>query len=966
VRRADSNGVDDDDCDPDPRELAGSIVASLIRYVRRAAGDDAVARVLQLAGEERSADELLDDSAWRTVDDVVALADAATVVTGDPDVGRRAGEELFRQSVDGGFVNFILANGSPGAALVSLVAYGSKMANGRPIEPIAMTERELVLRARAAFPPNRFICGFGPGYWAQVPALFGAQGTVIEESCQCRGDDHCTFRVRWDQDAVVPANEVAESEEAADRIIASFERLQETASDLARADNVPTVLERIVGGADRALLAPKWVVALTSAGMGTDTSNDNAEDGRLSVASRGFTQEEADVVARRLLADRDDDAFGLPLVVDLASHRAHYGIVAALLPAGATVGEIDRRLLAAYAGHATAALEAVLSRELARRNHAVAQALLDLARTLAAVTSTDDVCERLALAVPDVAECEVATVWRWNAPDRALDLVSWSGTHLAPSPADRIVEEDVPPGIVATGDALLLDAEACGAFLSESERAAAGTVQCAVVPIRARGELLGVVTAAFAERHSTDDAELLGRLHGLADLAATALDNALLLDHMRHQALHDSLTGLPNRPLLKDRVQQAIRRAHRTDGGLTLMFIDLDRFKYVNDTLGHVAGDELIRLAGIRMLGCVRDVDTLARMGGDEFVLLLADTAELSEAGVVAEKLIDALHEPFAVSGHQLHISCSIGISVWPRHGLTFGELLQHADSAMYEAKAGGRNTFAVHSGLVSRRRELLDLEHRLHTAIQREELAVVYQPQIHLPTMRLLGVEALVRWDHPELGRLGPDRFVPLAEETGVITRIDAWVREQAFAQARRWIDAGVPLRVSVNVSTADLRRAELVADLRVALRDSGLPATSVELEITDRVALGEEDLQPRLQALADLGVRLAIDDFGVGSSVLGRLQHGPFHTLKIDRSLVSQIDGAARRAPIVQALAAMAHQLELEVVAEGVETASQGGLLRSYGCEMAQGYLFSPPVEAEAVAGLVETLVRGARPDT
>ena len=940
--------------DVDPRDIAGSIVASLVRYVRRAAGDRGLERMLQLAGEKRTAAELLDDSAWRTVEDVFALADAATTITGDPDIGRRAGEELFRQSVEGGFANFILANGSPGAALVNLVAYGSKMAQGRPVEPIEVHDQELVLRARADFTPHRFICGFGPGYWAQVPSLFGAQGTVIEETCQCRGDESCIFRVRWDQRAVAEPEDVASSGEAANRVIARFEQLQETASDLARADSVPTVLERIVGGADRALLAPRWVTAVA------------ADDEHLQVASRGLAPEDADAAARRLLADRDDTAFGLPMVADLASHRAHYGFVAALLPEGAAVGEFDRRMLSAYAGHATAALEAVLSRDLARRNHAVAQALLDLARTLAAATSTDDVCDRLALAVPSVADCRLASVWRWNRAERALDLVSWSGSEQSPAPADRIAEDDVPAGTFDAPEATLLDAGACRAFLTDDAHEAAGVVQCAVVPIRARGELLGLVTAAFDERRSTLDTQLSGRLHGVADLAATALDNALLLDHMRHQALHDSLTGLPNRPLLADRVEQAIRRAQRTEGGLTLMFIDLDRFKNVNDTLGHVAGDELIRLAGLRLLSCVREADTLARMGGDEFVLLLPDTAELSEAGVVAEKLIRAVCEPFHVAGHKLHISCSIGIAIWPRHGVTFGELLQHADAAMYEAKASGRGAFAVHSGLASRRRELLDLENRLHTAIQRRELAVVYQPQIDLRTMRLMGVEALVRWDHPDLGRLGPERFVPLAEESGMITRIDAWVREQAFAQARSWMDAGVPLRMSVNLSTADLRRPELVADLRVALREAGLPADVIELEITDRVALGEEDLRPRLYALSELGVRLAIDDFGVGSSVLGRLQHGPFHTLKIDRSLVSQIDERARRAPIVQALAAMAHQLDLEVVAEGVETASQGGLLRSYGCETAQGYLFSPPVEPDAVLNLAQVIVRGGPPGT
>jgi predicted signal transduction protein with EAL and GGDEF domain len=363
-----------------------------------------------------------------------------------------------------------------------------------------------------------------------------------------------------------------------------------------------------------------------------------------------------------------------------------------------------------------------------------------------------------------------------------------------------------------------------------------------------------------------------------------------------------------------------------------------------------------------RLAGAVRRQDTIARMGGDEFVVLLPDVADEPGAAAVAEKLIGSLREPFDLDGRHLYISCSIGIASWPSHGSDYEHLLLHADAAMYEAKARGRNTYAFHSVATSRRRELLDLEARLHTAIDRNELVVLYQPQVDLDAMRLMSVEALVRWDHPKLGRLGPDRFLHLAEESGVITRIDGWVRARAAADARRWFDDGLRVPVAVNLSTADLRRLDLVDDIRDLVAASGLPAELFELEVTDRVALGESDLRPTLEALAAVGVRLAVDDFGVGTSVLGRLQHGPFHTLKIDRSLVSQIDTDGRQATIVQALVVMAHELGFTVIAEGVETVAQAEVLRRFGCERAQGWLFSAAVDAITIPALAAEIASTA----
>jgi diguanylate cyclase (GGDEF)-like protein len=407
---------------------------------------------------------------------------------------------------------------------------------------------------------------------------------------------------------------------------------------------------------------------------------------------------------------------------------------------------------------------------------------------------------------------------------------------------------------------------------------------------------------------------------------------------------------------MEDRATQALRLAQRNGTKTALLFIDLDRFKNVNDTLGHSAGDDLIRQVGRRLTRCIRSSDTLARLGGDEFVVLAPEVADRQRAGELAERVIETLKAPFIVDGNELFISCSIGIATAPDDGTTYGDLLQHADAAMYEAKAQGRSTFALnsHTGVVPKR-QLLQLESALHKAVDNGELRVLYQPQVDLSTEEIIGVEALVRWNHPTIGLVGPDMFIPVAEESGLIVSIDKWVRNEAFAQAARWIAEGRPLRVAVNLSSREVRNRALADDIGASLEHHGVRPDLIELEITDRVVMSEEDLPARLRTLKKLGVRLAIDDFGTGNSVLGRLQSCPIDTLKIDKSFVKEIAGPPGAAPVVAALVAMAHRLELELVAEGVETQVQAAALRGLGCHLAQGYYFSRPITAADIDTLV-----------
>lgn len=387
--------------------------------------------------------------------------------------------------------------------------------------------------------------------------------------------------------------------------------------------------------------------------------------------------------------------------------------------------------------------------------------------------------------------------------------------------------------------------------------------------------------------------------------------------------------------------------------------LDLDRFKNVNDTLGHQAGDDLICQVVDRLQAVTRPADTLARLGGDEFIVLVTDMADGAAVIDVAERLVTALREPFRLSGRRLFISASVGVAVAPDHGADYGALMQHADDAMYDAKARGRNTIAIHDvGPASARHSLpeLELETALHTAVTNGELFVVYQPQIDLQTTRLVGVESLVRWQHPERGVIGPDEFIPIAEESGLINDIDRWVRCAAFEQMAAWRAAGLPeLRVAINLSSREIVNPGLAAALATDMRKWCVDPASVEIEITDRIVMAEDDLPGILSSLRAAGVRLAIDDFGTGSSVLARLQRCQVDTLKIDKSFVQEIRSTGSAGAIVPALVQMAKMLDLDIVAEGVETGQQAGVLRKLGCHLAQGYFFSPPVPPSEIESML-----------
>jgi diguanylate cyclase (GGDEF)-like protein/PAS domain S-box-containing protein len=427
---------------------------------------------------------------------------------------------------------------------------------------------------------------------------------------------------------------------------------------------------------------------------------------------------------------------------------------------------------------------------------------------------------------------------------------------------------------------------------------------------------------------------------------------------MSYLARHDSLTDLPNRILLNDRLAQAISLAHRHRYKLALLFVDVDRLKHINDSLGHAIGDRLLQSVAQRLLACVRSSDTVSRQGGDEFVVLLSELTHEQDAAVGADKILQALRVPHRIDRHDLHVTASIGIATYPEDGVEAERLLKNADSAMYHAKDNGRDHYQFFKPDMNERAiERQSLESGLRHAIERDELVLHYQPKINLETGAIIGVEALIRWNHSPHGLVPPVQFIPIAEECGLIVPIGRWVLREACRQARAWQDAGLrPMGVAINISAVELRAKDFVAGVRAILAETGLQPHYLELELTETFLMQDSNSTAAvLEALKDMGVQLALDDFGTGYSSLSYLRRFPIDSLKIDQSFVCDLTTDADDASIVTAMIGMGKSLQMRVVAEGVQTSEQLAFLQRHGCPEGQGYYFSRPVAAGEFARLL-----------
>jgi len=451
-----------------------------------------------------------------------------------------------------------------------------------------------------------------------------------------------------------------------------------------------------------------------------------------------------------------------------------------------------------------------------------------------------------------------------------------------------------------------------------------------------------------------------GRASGAVIVFHDVSASRALALQMAHSAQHDFLTGLPNRMLLNDRISQAISLAPRHMKKVVVLFLDLDGFKHINDSLGHPVGDKLLQSVAERLVDCVRGSDTVSRQGGDEFVVLLSEVEQADDAAITARRMLQAVAEPHSIDQHDLHVTTSIGVSVYPDDGLDAETLIKNADTAMYQAKENGRQSYQFFKPAMNARAvERQSIEEILRRALERQEFALHYQPKVNLRTGKITGAEALIRWTHPIRGPLSPEQFIPVAEDCGLILPIGNWVLREASKQARAWVDAGLPLAtMAVNISAVQFRDENFLEGVFAILEDTGLDPGSLELELTESVLMKHaESTASILDALKAKGVQLAVDDFGTGYSSLSYLRKFPIDALKIDQSFVRQITAAPGETTIVAAVISMGRSLKLRVVAEGVETREELAFLQAHHCEEAQGFYFSPPVLPQQFAVLLET---------
>ncbi len=485
--------------------------------------------------------------------------------------------------------------------------------------------------------------------------------------------------------------------------------------------------------------------------------------------------------------------------------------------------------------------------------------------------------------------------------------------------------------------------------------------------------LLGPITSrspiALESRHRHKDGtvfpveirigpiEIDGHQH-LLSLARDVTERKELQDHIQHLAYHDPLTDLPNRAMFNRHLSHAMIQARRYYKGLAVLFIDLDRFKNINDTLGHDAGDRLLQEMARRLTASLREGDLVARLGGDEFVVLLEEVTDLSHVSQVARQILSSLVKEYPLDGQLIHITASIGISTFPEDGRDEFSLMKHADVAMYRAKAAGKNNFQFYSAHMDLHSTAqLTLESNLRRALERDELLLHYQAKVDAQTGRITGVEVLARWQHPELGLMHPEHFIPLAEETGLIVPLTKWVLKEACTQNRAWQKQGLPaLRIAVNLSARQFVDDNLLSDVESTLREVGMDPTLLELEITESMMMHNTDKTIEVLAgLKAMGIHIAIDDFGIGYSSLSHLKQFPIDIIKIDRSFITDIPGDQADEAIADAIIAMGKSLKIIVVAEGVEALEQLQFLRSRGCDEIQGYYFSRPIPASDFAKLL-----------
>ena len=937
----------------EPRETSGATTTLLLRYVREHGGETAVAQVLRRAGVRWSVAELENPATWLSYDSRIRLFMAATEVLDDPRALVKVGATALTHGLDHSLVLLLRALGSPREVYRKVPRTVPKFSTTATITVTTCTSTSatLEMRLHPGYQHSVLDCQYAEGLLSAIPVVFGLPlATVVHDRCQADGASSCVFELTWLRYRRFAGRQ---REASLDLEVAALRsrltELQLAASDLVSSDDVAAVVERIADRAATAVLAPGHLLVIES-----------RDGGEPLVRSRGLEPDRAAHLAARVLAGEDLGPWAV--VVDVASTRRHHGRLAALYATDQTALAEDRPMLEAYASHAAAALDLLTAREDSHREASRATALLSLAHALAGARDLHAVSEVVCQALPGIVGCRAASVMLWDPSAGALQTIAVSGRNAdeaqllrrSPIRADQTPEM---MDLLAHHEPLLIERATASGDLADL-LTAIGVESVVAVPLLAGDALMGVALASWPRSIAGTplQAEAMARISGVTDQAATALENARLLATVRHQSQHDALTGLPNRALFGKSLDDALR-ASPAGVGTAVLFCDLDRFKHVNDSHGHAAGDELLRQAGARLRGELRPGDIVGRLGGDEFGVLLVGVRDDGQVLAVADRLVERLDQPFRISGHEIRITASVGIALHMGPDGRGERLLAAADSAMYIAKQGGRSQVAV-AGEVLARRVAPSLEAELGSAVENGQMRLFFQPVVDVSAPgsgTVVGAEALLRWAHPRLGLLAPGAFLPLAEEVGLISDLDLWALEAACAELATWPEAANgPLLVAVNLASATLVDPRLLPAVRAALTKHGLGPERLHLEVVEsRSLIDLPAVIERLVELRQMGVRISLDDFGTGYSTLSWLQALPVDQIKIDRSFIMGLPGHGASLAVVRGVLALARELGIEVIAEGVEEPEQLAVLREAGCDLVQGYLLGRPAPILDVVG-------------
>ena len=937
---------------PQDRHSGDPLTQFLVEYLQGNTPEGTLDEVYRLVEAARKIALLNGEAEWTPYAERRSLLESAGVVLGGgPETLTEVGRCVFDSIRRPDLLELLQVLGSPSAVyealpnFLDLYAPAFKMST----EQLGPNECRMEIRMRPPNEPFRELCAFGLGMASTLPQLFGfSVADITHESCECDGDPCCSARFRWD---------VAEGREAEARradmkirlLEARLAELQSTVAELGSGDGLQHVLTRVAAGAMRAVEAPKFVLDIKA----------SATSDRF-IRTKGLNETEGAAITQALREAESAPPANV-LVTDVASERGHYGRLVAVRSELNSFDARERSVLESYARLAASALDSEASVVEARRQAETAQALLALSSSLGGFSTSDEMAQHLASIIPSVIDCDRSIVSLALSANEATWAYATHGFDHATEAALRAI---AMPTFSGSLDPWLyrhpVDAPAGGL---SAALVASGSLAARSLGITLNGELFGWITVdvtAHPERLD-DDVEIAERLRGLAGQTAIAIYNARLLEEIRYQALHDSLTGLPNRVLILDRVDQAMARSRRDHVDMALFFIDLDGFKDVNDNLGHKIGDDLLRSVAARFTGTLRESDTVARLGGDEFVVLAEGMALAAGPELVAERLLEVLAEPFELSGPSpsqipVSVSASIGIAVGPRESSE--ELFRDADVALYRAKEAGKNRYVIfESEMYTTMHSRHELELDLQAAIGTDQFFLCYQPIFNLADMSVIGVEALLRWNHPTKGLLQPDEFIPALEMSGLIIPVGRWVINEACRQAMVWRDMGHVVKMSVNASARQLDADTLLDDVCVALGESGLPAELLIVEITETCLMRDaKGALVQLNALKELGVRIAIDDFGTGYSSLAYLQQFPVDSLKIDRSFIAGMGKSPEGDTLIHTLIQLGKALKLETLAEGIEDSEQLDQLRGEKCDVGQGYFFARPVAPEEIEKFFE----------